>query len=160
MTLGKSRYNRLQTSLLTSHSVNCRLPQTPRTPTSAAAHYFDDVFTRQRRASLGGRRASGIARSMTRTRSIGARSDLSDKTGVTEGEGDDEEIQSLNESSRTWSIYKDDPKSGIPTHEDPDDPINKYVQEQLSRIKSQESLEFAEELAAQTDGTRETNGHY
>merc|ERR1712054_169478 len=29
-----------------------RLPQTPRTPTTTAAHYFDDVFSRQRRASL------------------------------------------------------------------------------------------------------------
>ena len=97
---------------------------------------------------------------MTRTRSIGARSDWSDKAGTTEGEGDDAEIQPLNESSRTWSIYKEDPTGGIPTHEDPDDPINKYVQEQLSRIKSHESLEYAEELAAQTDGTREANGLY
>ena len=100
---------------------------------------------------------------MTRTRSIGARSDWSDKPGATEGEGEgDDEIQQLNASSRTWSIYKDDPKSGIPSHdhEDPDDPINKFVQEQLSRIKSHESLEYAEELAAMTDGTRESNGHY
>lgn len=87
---------------------------------------------------------------MTRTRSIGARSDWSEKTG--EGDGDDEDIQPLSAESRTWSIYKDDPKSAIPTHEDPDDPINKYVQEQLSRIKSHESLEYAEELAAQTNG--------
>ena len=145
-----TRYQCFRLYVLTKYSVNCRLPQTPRTPTSAAAHYFDDVFTRQRRASLGGRRASGIARSMTRTRSIGARSDWSEKTG--EGDGDDEDIQP-NGPSRTWSIYKeDDSKAGIPTHEDPDDPINKYVQEQLERIKSHESLEYAEELAAQTDG--------
>lgn len=58
--------------------------------------------------------------------------------------------------SRQWSIYKDDdPNAGIP-HDDPDDPINKYVQDQLQRIKSNESNEMAEELASQTDGA---NGH-
>ncbi len=141
--------------------MNCRLPQTPRTPTAAAAHYFDDVFTRQRRASLGGRRPSGIARSLTRTRSIGNRSDWSEKTnGEANGDdGDDEDgVRNNGATSRTWTIYKeDDPttgKGGI-QHEDPDDPINKYVQEQLARIKSNESAEFAEELAASTDGTQD-----
>lgn len=90
---------------------------------------------------------------MTRTRSIGARSDWSEKTADTEGDAEDEEFQANGAPSRTWSIYKEDAKSGIPAHEDPDDPINKYVQEQLSRIKSHESLEYAEELTAQTDGT-------
>lgn len=62
--------------------------------------------------------------------------------------------------SRTWSIYKeDDPKAGHAHLEDPDDPINKYVQDQLARIKSNESAELAEELAAQTDGANDTNGH-
>ena len=134
-------------------SVNCRLPQTPRTPTAAASHYFDDVFTRQRRASLGGRRTSGIARSMTRTRSIGNRSDWSEKTN---GDADDDDIQPNGAPSRTWTIYKDDdPKAGVPVPEDPDDPINKYVQEQLARIKSNESAEYAEELTAQTDGAND-----
>ncbi len=85
---------------------------------------------------------------MTRTRSIGARSDWSEKTG----DGDDEDFQANGAPSRTWSIYKDDGQTGMPAHEDPDDPINKYVQEQLSRIKSNESLEYAEELAASTNG--------
>ena len=26
--------------------INCRLPQTPRTPSTAAAHYFDDVYAK------------------------------------------------------------------------------------------------------------------
>jgi len=85
---------------------------------------------------------------MTRTRSIGARSDWSEKIG----DGDDEDLQSNGAPSRTWSIYKDDAQTGMPAHEDPDDPINKYVQEQLSRIKSNESQEYAEELAASTNG--------
>ena len=142
--------------LLTCHSVNCRLPQTPRSPSAAAAHYFDDTFTRQRRASLSGRRPSTLQRSKTRQRSIGARSDFSDKTNGTNGEGQEEgdaDLQSNGDPNRSWTIYReDDPKSGMPAHEDPDDPINRYVQEQLERIKSDESREYAEELAAQTDG--------
>ena len=98
---------------------------------------------------------------MTRTRSIGARSDWSDKTngdGDANGDGDDDTHSNgghMNAPSRTWSIYKDDGDSstGKPRPEDdPDDPINRYVQDQLARINSNESREFAEELNAQNDG--------
>lgn len=98
---------------------------------------------------------------MTGNRSIGARSDY--------GDTDAEDGISTGAPSRTWSIYKDDGDSmeGRPRPEDdPDDPINKYVQEQLARIKSNESHEYSEELAAQNDGandeksgTNGTNGH-
>ena len=92
-------------------------------------------------------------RSRTRTRSIGNRSDWSEKTNVG---GEEEDLQANGAPSRTWSIYKEDGQpQGIPTYDDPDDPINKYVQDQLSRIKSNESQEYAEELAAQTNGTAE-----
>ncbi|KAL9001383.1 MAG: hypothetical protein Q9169_000274 [Polycauliona sp. 2 TL-2023] len=50
--------------------LNCRLPQTPRTPTAAAAHYFDDVFSRSSKASGEQPR---LRRSST-SRSIGNRS--------------------------------------------------------------------------------------
>jgi hypothetical protein len=130
-------------------SVNCRLPQTPRSPSVAAAHYFDDTFSRQRRASLGPRRPTSLARSLTRTRSIGARSDWGSTTGgestranTDNGEDDDED--------------GDDEDGGKPHPEDdPDDPINRYVQDQLARIKSHESAEMAEELAAQNDGAND-----
>lgn len=136
------------------HRVNCRLPQTPRTPGAAASHYFDETFSRQRRASLGGRRPTGLARSATRTRSIGARSDFS--AGAADDGDDDVEIDANGKPTRarSWSIYKEDGTANGKKPEDPpaDDAINRYVQEQLERIKSHESAEFAEELAAQTDG--------
>ena len=100
---------------------------------------------------------------MTRTRSIGARSDWTNSrkassAGIEDGEEDGEMEFDANGKptpARTWSIYKEDAngKNGVPAHEDPDDPINRYVQEQLERIKSHESAEYAEELSAQTDGT-------
>lgn len=152
--------------MLISSSTNCRLPQTPRTPSSAAAHYFDDTFSRQRRASLGGgRKSPRLARSLTRTRSIGARSDYASTNGDTEadlgnGEEDADEAFANGKPERTWSIYQEDANSkGGPSkpaeHDDPDDPINRYVQDQLARIKSHESAELAEELASQTDGAKD-----
>jgi hypothetical protein len=99
--------------------MNCRLPQTPRTPAAAASHYFDDVFTRQRRKSLSGTRRNSLARSLTRTRSIGARSDWTnggDKTpgaastnGGDEEDGDDEAAAGSERPARQYSIYKEDP---------------------------------------------------
>ncbi|CAK1355315.1 hypotheticalsprotein [Cercospora beticola] len=139
---------------------NCRLPQTPRTPSSAAAHYFDDTFSRQRRASLAsGRKSPRLARSLTRTRSIGARSDWSatNGDGDTHASGDDaDEAFTNGKPERAWSIYQDDANGNKPRPEDdPDDPINRYVTEQLQRIKSNESHEHAEELAAQNDGAND-----
>ncbi|PPJ60317.1 hypothetical protein CBER1_01255 [Cercospora berteroae] len=139
---------------------NCRLPQTPRTPSSAAAHYFDDTFSRQRRASLAsGRKSPRLARSLTRTRSIGARSDWSatNGDGDTHASGDDaDEAFTTGKPERAWSIYQDDANGSKPRPEDdPDDPINRYVTEQLQRIKSNESHEHAEELAAQNDGAND-----
>ncbi|KAF2171948.1 hypothetical protein M409DRAFT_18179 [Zasmidium cellare ATCC 36951] len=145
----------LMAKIIQDTGTNCRLPQTPRTPSTAAEHYFDDTFSRQRRASLGPRRPTGFARSLTRTRSIGQRSDFSDKTNGGAGDEDDDEPIANGKPSRTWSIYKeDDPKAGIP-HDDPDDPINRYVQDQLQRIKSNESQEMADELASQNDGAND-----
>ena len=98
---------------------------------------------------------------MTRTRSIGARSDYSVNTNGDTDVGEDEadEVFSNGDGKvqRTWSIYKEDDSQGRgpPPVEDPDDPINKYVKEQLERIKSNESAELAEELASQNDGVNE-----
>jgi hypothetical protein len=100
---------------------------------------------------------------MTRTRSIGARSDWSEKTNgeTTDGDADGDDPQT-NGAARQWTIYREDgdPNVGMPGYkapgeDDPDDPINKFVQDQLARIKSNESHEFSEELAAQTDGANE-----
>jgi hypothetical protein len=144
--------------------MNCRLPQTPRTPQAAASHYFDDVFTRQRRKSLSGTRRNSLARSLTRTRSIGARSDWTnggDKTpgaastnGADDEDGDDENAASTERPARQYSIYKEDPSERGPK-ESNDDHITKYVQEQLQRLKTNESNEFSEEIAATNDGSNE-----
>lgn len=151
----------LMAKIIQDTGTNCRLPQTPRTPSSAAAHYFDDTFGRQRRASLGqnGRKSPRLARSLTRTRSIGARSDWSGTHGETEPELAGEEADEAfanGKPDRTWSIYQEDANGSTKKpEEDPDDPINRYVQDQLQRIKSNESHEHADELASLNDGAND-----
>lgn len=56
--------------LIHDSGLNCRLPHTPRTPTIAADHYFDDMFERAARPRIYSRRQSHGARS------IDARSDF------------------------------------------------------------------------------------
>jgi hypothetical protein len=131
--------------------LNCRLPQTPRSPAAAASHYFDDTFTRQRRQSMSGTRRNSLARSMTRTRSIGARSDW-DTTGArTPGApstaGGDDDGDEGDDEAPAGEIYKEDPNEAKGT----DDHITKYVQEQLQRLKTNESAEMSEEIAASGD---------
>lgn len=100
---------------------------------------------------------------MTRKRSIGARSDWSEHTNGAEGDQDgdaetDDGPANGAGPNRTWTIYREDvdPEVGKPRpEEDPDDPINKFVQEQLTRLKSNDSNEFAEELSSQNDGAND-----
>lgn len=75
--------------LINDTGVNCRLPHTPRTPSVAADHYFDDVFSRTRKPRpYISRRAS--------TRSMDLRSDWAEDDEVDEDrkakEKDDEEV--------------------------------------------------------------------
>lgn len=58
--------------------VNCRLPMTPRTPGTAAAHYFDDILSRipkgaRRKNSLPATPGPGRMRRSSTSRSIGNR---------------------------------------------------------------------------------------
>jgi len=50
--------------------INCRLPQTPRTPTAAGAHYFDDIFHKQK--NIRPLRRSSTSRNIGNTFMIGA----------------------------------------------------------------------------------------
>lgn len=79
--------------LIHDSGLNCRLPQTPRTPGAQASHYFDDVFTRGQKTPrpYGARRAS--------MRSIDARSDFG---SVADGDGGDEVDAKVME----WVTYK------------------------------------------------------
>jgi hypothetical protein len=77
--------------------INCRLPQTPRTPSTAAAHYFDDVLGRGTKDRAHQRKKSYVGtpgpdgprmRRSSTSRSIGARSDWGGASAY-HGNGDD-----------------------------------------------------------------------
>lgn len=131
--------------------MNCRLPQTPRSPAAAASHYFDDVFTRQRRASLSGTRRNSLARSLTRTRSIGQRSDWTNG-GAATPKTEEYDADANDAGDEAGAIYKEDPAEA---KADKDDPINKYVLDRLQKLKANESSEMSEEIAASGDGADE-----
>lgn len=122
--------------LLTYHRINCRLPQTPRTPSTAAAHYFDDIFSRSAKASGGKPR---FRRSST-NRSIGNRSSFN-----TSVNGDADERESLANSAA--------PDGDDPEKQEANQHIANYVIDQLERVRSNESAAvYEDEFEAQLDG--------
>ncbi|KAF2446805.1 hypothetical protein P171DRAFT_429754 [Karstenula rhodostoma CBS 690.94] len=124
--------------------MTCRLPQTPRTPTAAAAHYFDDIWSTAGKP----KKPHHVRRSST-SRSIGFRSDWE---GSANGDDAEPERATLN---RTNSIgYLD--ADALRKKQEMDEHVASYVSEQLSRIKSGDSNEFdSGELEASLDGTLE-----
>ena len=115
-------------------SVNCRLPQTPRTPATAAAHYFDDVFSRPSKA-MGDK--PRVRRSST-NRSIGNRSDFNISTN------DDEDARSAN-----GSVYTNG--EGERRRSEANQHVANYVTDQLERIRSHEPVFDTDEFEAQIE---------
>ncbi|RKF63229.1 Uncharacterized protein OnM2_027059 [Erysiphe neolycopersici] len=70
--------------------VNCRLPQTPRTPSTGMAHYFDDTFHRHILRDKVKSPVPYMRRSST-ARSIGARSDWDETRSVDLSDAEKEE---------------------------------------------------------------------
>lgn len=123
----------LMAKMIHDTGINCRLPQTPRTPTAAASHYFDDVFSRQRRNSQT-KKPSTLRRSST-SRSIGARSDFQSYPPSEDGD-DNNDHDDTASNGRTWTIYKGDDHGAVPQKEkeNADEHVHKYVQDQLKRL--------------------------
>ncbi|KAL8643057.1 MAG: hypothetical protein Q9228_000296 [Teloschistes exilis] len=111
--------------------MNCRLPQTPRTPTAAAAHYFDDVFSRPAKV---GDEQPRIRRSST-SRSIGNRG-----TFVNSAKGD--------QRSRPHDDVSDHERRKSEANEH----IVKYVTEAFERIRANDSIgQYDDELETSLD---------
>lgn len=113
--------------------INCRLPQTPRTPTAANAHYadsyFDEIFSRSNKPK--------IRRSST-SRSIGNRSSFS--TSVNGDHPDESAIDSTTDGDE-----QERRRSEANSH------IVNYVNEQLERVRSNEFAIQEDEFEAQLE---------
>lgn len=127
--------------------MTCRLPQTPRTPTSAAAHYFDDIFTEIGRP----KKPHHLRRSST-ARSIGHRSDW----GATTEEDD---VTPLNRVNSIGYLNED----AIRRKSEMDQHVAHYVSDQLQRLKTHEDDYGVDggELETSLDGAADgkSNGH-
>ncbi len=115
--------------------INCRLPQTPRTPTAAAAHYsdsyFDELFSRSNKAR--------IRRSST-SRSIGNRSSFN--TSVNGDIANESAFDSM-----TDDVERKRRRSEANQH------VANYVNDQLERVRSNESVAvYEDEFEARLDG--------
>lgn len=115
--------------------INCRLPQTPRTPTAAAAHYsdsyFDEIFSRSNKAR--------IRRSST-SRPIGNRSSFN--TSVNGDIANESAIDSM-----TDYVERKRRRNEANQH------VANYVNDQLERVRSNESVAaYENEFEARLDG--------
>lgn len=137
MTLGKilssldfppsTHHSKTYNILLYSSSVNCRLPQTPRTPAVAMGHYFDETLHRgPRGAHTPKSPATPRFRRSSTARSLAARSDFD---GLSDDEG------AATHSRRGSSVVLADPER-LRRKAEADEHMHNYVAEQLERVRS------------------------
>jgi hypothetical protein len=124
-------------------SMTCRLPQTPRTPTTAAAHYFDDVLSTTSKP----KKPSFLRRSST-ARSIGHRSDWENSTN---GDDDDDARSPVRRKNSVGYLDEDAIKAKRAIQER----LNNYVSGQLERVKTGMHEYEPDEFETSLDGTSE-----
>ncbi|CBX93366.1 predicted protein [Plenodomus lingam JN3] len=133
--------------------MTCRLPQTPRTPTGAADHYFDDVF-----ATSGKPKKPHHLRRSSTSRSIGHRSDWGGSTN-----GDEDDVTSPARRKNSVGVADAEQMEQRAAMEAR---LNHYVSGQLQRIKTGMQDYEPDEFETTTDGASDgkpshsrRNGH-
>lgn len=126
---------------LTKYSVNCRLPQTPRTPSIGMSHYFDDILHRH----VGGMQtpkspmmsptAPRLRRSST-TRSLAARSDF-DTNDLNGYEEEADGSFPTRRGSVAPSMFHDPEKKR--EREAADEHLHTYISQQLERVRLEQA---------------------
>jgi hypothetical protein len=149
MTLGKSQYSNFTYSTALADlflRLSCRLPQTPRTPSTGMNHYFDDIFSRHVGHPKINKSPYNQMRRSSTARSIGVRSDFeASLNGDVDGEDD---ARSIGNSVETENPERERERREADAH------TAHYVSEQLSRVRSNQSADFetGDEFEAQLDG--------
>lgn len=121
----------LISKIINDAGINCRLPQTPRTPMATAAYYadsyFDETFVQPNKSRI---RRSSISRSIGNRSSVNASVNGDDP--LSSEDDTDERERHRNEANKH---------------------VTKYVTEQLERVRSNESVAaYEDEFEAQVDG--------
>jgi hypothetical protein len=119
------------------NSVNHDVPQTPRTPSTAHAHYFDDILTRTKT----GVKVRRLRRSSTH-RSIGGWGNISHTTSTEpsiNGDDEDETPEAAEDRRKalrrrdsvgTWNLQE---KQAMDNH------VNQYVTNKLEALRTTDS---------------------
>ncbi|CAG7947886.1 unnamed protein product [Penicillium nalgiovense] len=130
--------------------INCRLPQTPRSPFAAASHYFDDIFSRSGRPR--GSDRPSIRRSST-TRSIGNRSDYYS------GDATPAASTVLDEDDESRGPSRAGSRRGSTAAPDNQNHVDHYVESQLQRVRSSASIAaYEDEFETRAEKENEQNG--
>ncbi|CAG8025571.1 unnamed protein product [Penicillium nalgiovense] len=130
--------------------INCRLPQTPRSPFAAASHYFDDIFSRSGRPR--GSDRPSIRRSST-TRSIGNRSDYYS------GDATPAASTVLDEDDESRGPSRAGSRRGSTAAPDNQNHVDHYVESQLQRVRSSASIAaYEDEFETRAEKEHEQNG--
>jgi hypothetical protein len=108
-------------------------------------HYFDDIFSRHVNGPDTKSNKPKLRRTST-ARSMAARSDF--------GDGDDDDSRSIGNSIARSNSVAPETEERLRERREADAHTAHYVSEQLTRVKSHQSVEFdgADEFEAQLDG--------
>lgn len=135
--------------------INCRLPQTPRTPSTAAAHYFDDVLSRaMTRRNTGGVSTPGprarVRRSST-SRSLGNHSVVNG--AYVQGSEDGENSGYFGKSAVESNPFGEEERLERQRRKSQADSITEdYIKEQLHRVQTGDGTAvYEDEFEAQLD---------
>ena len=123
----------LMARIIHDTGINCRLPQTPRTPSTGMAHYFDDIFHRHVQEKPSSKPSRPFLRRSSTARSIGARSDWDDTRSANGSVGQD-------------SAEKEQLREAADLH------TANYVSEQLKMLRDHTTVDgLIDEYEAQLD---------
>ena len=135
--------------------INCRLPQTPRTPGTAAAHYFDDVLSkamtrRNTGVSTPGPTAPRMRRSST-SRSLGNHSN-SNGAYVRAGSEDGEKSGYFGRVSESNPFGEEERLERHRRQSEADSHTDNYIKEHLHRVQTGDTAAvYEDEFEAQLD---------
>ena len=125
--------------------INCRLPQTFRTPTTAAAHYFDDIFSRNIKPLDGHSPAHKHMRRSSTSRSIGARSSIATtepEPETPEKDKDGDQNAAKETDGLNGQLARGEPENSevLQRREEADQRVASYVSDQVQRVKRRDSV--------------------
>ncbi|KAI1623056.1 Six-hairpin glycosidase-like protein [Exophiala viscosa] len=158
----------LMAKMIHDTGINCRLPQTPRTPSTAAAHYFDDIYGRgiaRKNTYAGtpgpnGPNAPRIRRSST-SRSIGNRSSYvssangDHKSDAVSDDGENgyfPQPPSESQASESNAFGEEEQLEQERRRSAADSHYESFIKEQLHRVQTEESVAvYEDEFEAQLD---------